>query len=49
MRMAGLFARRLRSAASAHGIPVIDCKRRERKHQIAEDYLATHDTDRGCS
>jgi hypothetical protein len=33
MRMAGLFARRLRSAASAHGIPVIDCKRRERKHQ----------------
>jgi hypothetical protein len=42
MRMAGRFARRVRASARAHGIPVIDCKRGERKHQIAEDYLATH-------
>ena len=42
MRMAGRFARRVRASARAHGIPVIDCKRGERKHQIAEEYLATH-------
>ena len=47
MRMAGRFARRVRASANAHGIPVIDCKRGERKHQIAEDYLATHEVDRG--
>src|SRR5947209_11289195 len=42
MRLAGRFARRLRASAQAHGIPVIDCKAGERKHQIAEDYLAEH-------
>jgi hypothetical protein len=42
MRMAGRFARRLRASAKAHGIPVIDCRRGERKHLIAEEYLATH-------
>jgi hypothetical protein len=42
MRMAGRFSRRLRASATAHGIPVIDCKRGERKHQLAEEYLATH-------
>jgi hypothetical protein len=47
MRMAGRFARRVRASAAAHGIPVIDCGRGERKHQIAEDYLAEHDVDRG--
>ena len=47
MRMAGRFARRVRASARAHGIPVIDCGRGERKHQIAEDYLAEHDVDRG--
>src|SRR3954454_1908697 len=47
MRMAGRFARRVRAAAAAHGIPVIDCKRGERKHQIAEEYLATHEVVRG--
>ena len=47
MRMAGRFARRVRAAAAAHGIPVIDCKRGERKHEIAEEYLATHRVDRG--
>jgi hypothetical protein len=42
MRMAGRFSRRLRAFAKAQGIPVIDCGRGERKHQIAEAYLATH-------
>jgi len=47
MRMAGRFARRVRGFARAQGIPVIECKRGERKHEIAEDYLATHTMDRG--
>jgi hypothetical protein len=47
MRMAGRFARRVRASAHAHGIPVIDCKRGERKHQLAEAYLAEHTVDRG--
>lgn len=47
MRMAGRFARRVRASAGAHGIPVIDCKRGERKHQIAEEYLAEHTVERG--
>ena len=42
MRLAGRFARRLRASAEAHGIPVIDCKAGERKHRIAEEYLAEH-------
>jgi hypothetical protein len=46
MRLAGRFARRLRASAQAHGIPVIDCKAGERKHQIAEDYLAEHQPGR---
>jgi hypothetical protein len=47
MRMAGRFARRVRAWARAHGIPVIDCKRGERKHQIAEEYLAEHTVGTG--
>jgi hypothetical protein len=42
MRLAGRFARRVRASAQAHGIPVIDCAAGERKHQIAEEYLAKH-------
>jgi hypothetical protein len=42
MRMAGRFARRVRSWARANGIPVIDCRRGERKHLIADQYLASH-------
>jgi hypothetical protein len=42
MRMAGRFSRRVRAWAGAHGVPVIDCKRGERKHQLAEEYLAEH-------
>ena len=42
MRMAGRFARRVRGWAKANNVPVIDCKAGERKHLIAEEYLATH-------
>jgi len=47
MRLAGRFARRVRASAQAHGIPVIDCKAGERKHQIAEAYLAEHQVRTG--
>jgi hypothetical protein len=47
MRLAGRFARRLRASAQAHGIPVIDCKAEERKHQIAEEFLAEHQVRTG--
>ncbi len=47
MRMAGRFSRRVRAVATANGIPVIDCGRGERKHLIAEEYLATHTVETG--
>jgi hypothetical protein len=47
MRMAGRFSRRVRGFAKAHGIPVIDCGRGDRKHRIAEEYLATHTVGAG--
>lgn len=47
MRMAGRFSRRVRGFANAHDIPVIDCRRGERKHEIAEEYLATHSVESG--
>jgi hypothetical protein len=47
MRMAGRFSRRVRGFAKAHQIAVIDCRRGERKHDIAEEYLATHAVKRG--
>jgi hypothetical protein len=47
MRMAGRFARRVRAWAGAQGIPVIDCKQGERKHQLAEEYLATRSVGLG--
>jgi hypothetical protein len=47
MRMAGRFSRRVRAWASAHGVPVIDCRRGERKHRIAEAYLADHPVGTG--
>jgi len=40
MRMAGRFSRRVRGYATAHGIPVIDCPAGQRKHDLAEEYLA---------
>jgi hypothetical protein len=42
MRMAGRVSRRLRAHAKAHQIPVIDCQRGERKHELAEQYLPPH-------
>ncbi len=39
MRMAGRFARRVRAFAKARGIPVIDCEKGQRKHEIAEEHL----------
>lgn len=42
MRMAGRFSRRVRGFAKAHRIPVIDCRRGERKHDVAEEYLTSH-------
>lgn len=39
MRMAGRFSRRLRAHAKARQIPIIDCARGERKHEIAEQYI----------
>jgi hypothetical protein len=42
MRMAGRFSRRVRASAAAHDIPVVDCGRGERKHLIAQEYLAGH-------
>jgi hypothetical protein len=47
MRMAGRFSRRVRAWATANQIPVIDCGRGERKHLIAEEYLATHTVGAG--
>ena len=47
MRLAGRFSRRVRAAAAAHDIPVIDCERGERKHEIAEEYLANHSVAAG--
>jgi hypothetical protein len=47
LRLAGRFARRVRAFAKAEGIPIIDCERGERKHLIAEEYLATHQMGRG--
>ena len=47
LRLAGRFARRVRAFAKATGIPLIDCERGERKHLIAEEYLASHQVGRG--
>jgi len=47
IRLAGRFARRVRAFAVANGIPVVDCTRGERKHRVAEDYLASHQVGPG--
>lgn len=44
IRMAGRFSRRVRGFAKSNGIPLIDCGRDERKHEMAEDYLREHPT-----
>src|SRR3984893_8691756 len=40
MRLAGGFSPRIRGYAKAHDIPVIDCPAGQRKHDLAEEYLA---------
>jgi len=40
MRLAGRFGRRIRGYAQAHNIPVINVPPGERKHELAEEYLA---------
>ena len=40
MRLAGRFSRRIRGYAKADDIPVIDCSAGQRKHELAEEYLA---------
>jgi len=47
MRFAGRFARRVKAWANANGVPVIYCKAGQRKHLIAEEYLATHQVGTG--
>ena len=47
MRLPGRFARRVRAWAGANGVPVIDCKAGQRKHRIAEEYLASHSVGPG--
>ena len=47
MRLAGRFSRRIRGWAKANGIPVIDCRAGERKHDLAEEHLQTTRITRG--
>jgi hypothetical protein len=47
MRLAGRFSRRLRGYAKAHNIPVVDCPIGERKHDLAEEYLAKTNITKG--
>jgi hypothetical protein len=47
MRLAGRFARRVKAWGAANGVPVIFCKAGERKHRLAEEYLATHEVGTG--
>ncbi len=42
MRFAGRFARRVKAWGQANDVPVIYCKAGQRKHLIAEEYLAAH-------
>jgi len=47
MRMAGRFSRRLRAWAKENEIPVVYSSPGERKHEIASEYLATHEVKPG--
>jgi len=47
MRMAGRFSRRVRAFAKAKGIPLREFAVGERKHDQAEEYLATHEVRGG--
>jgi len=47
MRYAGRFARRLRAYAKKQNIPLLECGRGERKHEVAEPYVPTDPDYRG--
>jgi hypothetical protein len=47
MRIAGRFSRRLRAWAKDNHVPVEDCPPGDRKHEIAQEYLATHEARNG--
>lgn len=47
MRMAGRFSRRLNAYVKAHDIPIKYCDASERKHELAEEYLAEHPQSTG--
>ena len=47
MRMAGRFSRRIHGYAKANGIPVVHCPAGERKHELAEEYLAKTNNTQG--
>jgi len=47
MRMAGRFSRRIHGYAKANGIPVVHCPAGERKHELAEKYLAKTNITQG--
>ena len=47
MRLAGRFSRRIHGYAKANGIPVAHCPAGERKHELAEEYLAKTNITQG--
>ena len=47
MRLAGRFSRRVHRYAKANGIPVVHCSAGERKHELAEEYLAKTNITQG--
>lgn len=47
MRYAGRFARRVRAYGEKNGIPVLQCGKGERKHEVAEPYVPTDPNYRG--
>ena len=47
MRYAGRFARRVRAYAEKNDIPVLQCGKGERKHEVAEPYIPTDPNYRG--
>ena len=47
MRYASRFTRRVKAYTSKHNIPLIYCRPKERKHELAEQYMPTESTFRG--
>ncbi len=47
MRYAGRFARRVRAFADKNGIPLLECGKGKRKHEVAEPYIPAGPSVRG--